>query len=319
MALQQTLVGDSKERKPIEIIFIIDFHAFGKTGGRVTRGDQADQYAIHIDLIAIWRSSTADSPAIGKAGVDGGIQRDDVARKAVGNGDRPAQIYGVDDVEARPFEFGNRAVRNPQCLIDPQSFHVADQYREQNIRAEVGHVFKRSRVKIQGLTLCPNQAGIKKRQRIATNLHPVAGPFKASDDIAGVDRLHLLAADARPHTEQAVGGARLELAVVGDAVREDVLHGNFEGDREHIEPETGVTRVGIFICGCLHLVTLTPAPPPDTLGAMAEYEIRTRRWTRLEYEKLIQLGIFGSMFVGFGLSSVLFWSYFRFRRPRAAL
>ena len=43
---------------------------------------------------------------------------------------------------------------------------------------------------------------------------------------------------------------------------------------------------------CSHLVTLTRALPADTLGAMAQHEIRTRRWTRLEYDKLIELGIF---------------------------
>jgi Uma2 family endonuclease len=45
-------------------------------------------------------------------------------------------------------------------------------------------------------------------------------------------------------------------------------------------------------CRCLHLVTLTQALLADTLGAMAQYEIRTRRWTRVEYDKLIALGIF---------------------------
>ncbi len=33
-------------------------------------------------------------------------------------------------------------------------------------------------------------------------------------------------------------------------------------------------------------------PPADTMRAMAAYEIRTRRWTRIEYEKLIDLGVF---------------------------
>jgi len=37
---------------------------------------------------------------------------------------------------------------------------------------------------------------------------------------------------------------------------------------------------------------LTLARPVDTLGAMAEYTIKTRRWTRAEYDKLIALGFF---------------------------
>jgi Uma2 family endonuclease len=39
-------------------------------------------------------------------------------------------------------------------------------------------------------------------------------------------------------------------------------------------------------------VTLTRTRLADTLGAMAEYQIRTRRWTRAEYDKLIALGFF---------------------------
>ena len=37
---------------------------------------------------------------------------------------------------------------------------------------------------------------------------------------------------------------------------------------------------------------LTRSRGADTMPAMAPYETRTRRWTRIEYEKLIDLGIF---------------------------
>ena len=42
----------------------------------------------------------------------------------------------------------------------------------------------------------------------------------------------------------------------------------------------------------MDLVTLTPVKVADTMPGMATYEARTRRWTRIEYEKLIGLGIF---------------------------
>ena len=43
---------------------------------------------------------------------------------------------------------------------------------------------------------------------------------------------------------------------------------------------------------CLPLETLTRGQALDTIRAMAAHEIRTRRFSRLEYEKLIELGIF---------------------------
>ncbi len=42
----------------------------------------------------------------------------------------------------------------------------------------------------------------------------------------------------------------------------------------------------------LHPETLTRSQAVDTLLAMATYEAKPRRWTRVEYEKLIDLGIF---------------------------
>lgn len=40
------------------------------------------------------------------------------------------------------------------------------------------------------------------------------------------------------------------------------------------------------------LVTLTRLRAADTMCAMATHEARTRRWTRIEYEKLVDLGVF---------------------------
>src|SRR2546430_15777196 len=42
----------------------------------------------------------------------------------------------------------------------------------------------------------------------------------------------------------------------------------------------------------LHLSTLTARWPADTMPAMARYETRTRRFSRAEYERLIDLGVF---------------------------
>ena len=42
----------------------------------------------------------------------------------------------------------------------------------------------------------------------------------------------------------------------------------------------------------LHLSTLTARCPADTMRAMAGYETRTRRFSRAEYERLIDLGVF---------------------------
>ena len=67
MSLQQALVSESQEWEPVEIILIIHFHPFSETGGRVTRGDQADQDTVHIDLIAVRRGPTAKAPAVGEA------------------------------------------------------------------------------------------------------------------------------------------------------------------------------------------------------------------------------------------------------------
>lgn len=43
---------------------------------------------------------------------------------------------------------------------------------------------------------------------------------------------------------------------------------------------------------CIHLVTLTAMPARSSLGDMTTYPVRTRRWTRAEYDRLIALGVF---------------------------
>src|SRR5205823_5725739 len=66
------------------------------------------------------------------------------------------------------------------------------------------------------------------------------GPPETRDDVAGIDLLCALTADARPDPEQTVGRLVLQRAVVRDAVREDVAHGDFERDGEDVEAREDV-------------------------------------------------------------------------------
>src|SRR3989449_10767111 len=68
--LEQTLVSRSQERAPVEKAFVVDFDAFGKTGGRVTRNVQADQHSVHIHLAAVRPRSAAKPPAVGTSRID---------------------------------------------------------------------------------------------------------------------------------------------------------------------------------------------------------------------------------------------------------
>src|SRR5437667_1257368 len=99
VSVEKTLMGRREEREPIEIVLVVHFHAFGKTCGRVTRGDQADQHAIHVHLIAIGRSPTANPPAVGEAGIDGRIEREDVAREAILDRGWSSQVNRSDDIQ----------------------------------------------------------------------------------------------------------------------------------------------------------------------------------------------------------------------------
>src|SRR5712691_6592256 len=48
--LEQTLVGRSQEREPVEKVFVVDFGSFGEAGSRVARDDQADQHTVYVHL-----------------------------------------------------------------------------------------------------------------------------------------------------------------------------------------------------------------------------------------------------------------------------
>src|SRR5688572_13950352 len=119
MPLEQTLVCRRQKRKPVEIRLVVDFDPRGQAGGRVASHDQADQDTVDVHLIAVRLRPTAKAPAVGEARVDGGVERDDVTRKAVGDRDRPAQVDRLDDVDARPLQRGDCGGRDTQGSVDP--------------------------------------------------------------------------------------------------------------------------------------------------------------------------------------------------------
>ncbi len=94
VSLQQTLVSDGEEWEPRQIVLIVDFHSFGETSTGITGSDQADEHTIHIDLIAVRRSSSTKLSAVGESRIDRGVDRENITGRAVFNGDRPAQGGG---------------------------------------------------------------------------------------------------------------------------------------------------------------------------------------------------------------------------------
>src|SRR5438876_4394715 len=235
MSLQQSLVSDRKEWEPVEIILIVHFHSLGETGAGVSRRDQADQHTIHIHLIAVRRSSTTKPSAVGEFGIGCRIERENITREAVLNGDRTAQVDDIDNVHTRPFELSHSAVRQTQRLIDAECVDIADQYREQDVGAEVRHIFHRAGMKIERLALGTNQTSVKEWQGIAANLHPFAHSFDTGDDVVGIHNLRLLPADARPNPDETVGRIRLQHAIVRDAARKDFTDWDLQSDGENIE------------------------------------------------------------------------------------
>src|SRR5689334_4357236 len=74
MSLQQALMSRREERESIEVVLVVHLGAFGQTGGRIARDDQADQHRIHVHLIAVRSSATAEAPTVGEARVDRSVQ-----------------------------------------------------------------------------------------------------------------------------------------------------------------------------------------------------------------------------------------------------
>ena len=95
---------------------------------------------------------------------------------------------------------------------------------------------QRAAVQVERLTLRPDQAGVEERQRVAADLHPVAGSLEAGDDVARCPRSASPGGVMLDHTRSRLSvEVGIELAVVRDAVREDVAHRHLERDREDVE------------------------------------------------------------------------------------
>src|SRR4051812_38346521 len=105
-------MGRREEREPGEEVLNIDFDTLGETGCRIARDNQADQNAVHIDLMAIRRGTATEATAVRESGIGGGVKGDYVTAGAVGNRDGPAEIDRFDDVDARSLQSGDGAGRN---------------------------------------------------------------------------------------------------------------------------------------------------------------------------------------------------------------
>ena len=224
-----------EEREAIQVVFVVDLDTLRESCCRIARDNQADQHAVHVHLIAVRRRASSHAAAVGERRIDCGVQRDHVAGRAIGDRNRAAQVDRVEDVHARALERRDGGRRNAKRLVDTESLGVAHQHRVQDIGAKVGHILHGAGVQVECLALGADEARVEERQGVATDLHVAAGTRQAGDDVRRVDDLGLLAQDLGVHAQQAVGGARHQLAVVRDAVGEDVRGRNFESDREDVE------------------------------------------------------------------------------------
>src|ERR1051326_631576 len=121
VALQQALVGRREERESRHIVFVVDFRAFGKPGTRIASHNQADQYTVHIDLIAVWRSAAAKTTAIREFRINGSVDRERVAGGAVCDRDGSGKVDRLDDVEAGSLKCGHNGVGHAERLVDSES------------------------------------------------------------------------------------------------------------------------------------------------------------------------------------------------------
>ena len=90
-------------------------------------------------------------------------------------------------------------------------------------------------MQIERLPLRADQARVEERQGVPSDLNVISRAALARDDVAGVDGLRGLAADAYPNAQQSVGGRRLELSIVRDSVREQLGGRKLEGNGENVE------------------------------------------------------------------------------------
>src|SRR4051794_16845705 len=116
MALQQPLVRRSEEREAAEEVLVVRLHPFGETRARIARGDEADQDRVDVDLMAIRGRAAAEAASVRKLRIDGGVDGDDVAGRAVSDRNRTSEVDGVDDVEARSLQRVDRRGGDTESL-----------------------------------------------------------------------------------------------------------------------------------------------------------------------------------------------------------
>src|SRR5262252_6849018 len=120
VSLVQTLVRWRQEREPIEVVLVVDFDAPGQARSWVAGHNQADQHAVDVDLIAIGRRATAHAPTVWKHRINGGVERDDVTGRAIGDWNRPTEVDGVDDVDAGALQGCYRGGWNAKRRVDAE-------------------------------------------------------------------------------------------------------------------------------------------------------------------------------------------------------
>ena len=105
-----------------------------------------------------------------------------------------------------------------------------------NVGAETRDVLHRIGMQIKRLALRSDESGIEERQGIAADLHVIAGAAKAGHDIAVVDGLRGLAADADPDAQQAVGGRRIQRPLCGMPLGKSSAVGTSRAIDETLKP-----------------------------------------------------------------------------------
>src|SRR4051812_29832877 len=80
MPLEEPLMRRREEGESTEIILVVHFDSGGESRIRIARDNQADEHAVHVDLITVGRGPTAHAPAVREPGIDRRIERENVTR-----------------------------------------------------------------------------------------------------------------------------------------------------------------------------------------------------------------------------------------------
>src|ERR1044072_956341 len=85
VTLEHPVVGRRQEGEAVEELLVVHLDALEEAGGGVAGGDQAQDDAVDVHLVAGRRGATAEAPAVREGRVRGGVEGDDVAGGAVGH------------------------------------------------------------------------------------------------------------------------------------------------------------------------------------------------------------------------------------------